>query len=121
MPSLHTLLLHLQPANVLTMLVGITIVVALYGIFARSIGLYSSSRQLWKMLLISLISSYILGALVLAFLDQKPILAVILSAALTFVIGNATEKDAKDEKESGKNDHGEEMSARYIQESEIEN
>jgi hypothetical protein len=115
MPSMHTLLFHLQLSNILTTVVGITIVVALYGVFARSIGLYPSSRQLWKMLLISLASSYVLGALILIFLGL-PTFAVILSAALTFVIGNATEKDESDEKEGDKSGDGEEKSARYVQE-----
>ena len=119
MPNMQTILYHLRLPNITTTLVGITIVVALYGVFARSIGLYSTARQLWKMLLIALISSYMLGALILIFLDL-PTFAVFLSAALTFLIGNATEKDERDEKESEKSGDGEEMSARYLQESEID-
>ncbi|HEY7350128.1 MAG TPA: hypothetical protein VH599_17550 [Ktedonobacterales bacterium] len=69
-------------------LVFVTIVLALYMVITRSAGIYSTPRQFWNVLLLSLGISYVLSGSMFLFLHLNATIAVAVSAIVPFLVGN---------------------------------
>ncbi len=75
-------------SGLISVLVLVTMVLAIYLLITRSAGVYTSSRQFWLTALLSAGISYLVSGGLFLFLHLSVTVAVAVSAVVPFLVGN---------------------------------